>query len=129
MFASLVLASAISAPINDDLDAQAAMLLARACISKQKQAKYEVLVPPVQKSPPFREATGHTHTCANGHTWDHTTNPTHTCQICGLSQYVVDSVPKAVTASSPFMTLGSGCANGNCPAPATYTRPKLFGRR
>lgn len=27
----------------------------------------------------YYETSGHTHTCANGHTWDHFHNPTHTC--------------------------------------------------
>lgn len=59
-----------------------------------------------------RFANGHTHTCANGHTWDHDANPTHTCTClvddgtgdhvvsyrqCGLSQYVQDNRVKYVT--------------------------------
>jgi len=43
-------------------------------------------------SVPARGFSGHTHTCANGHTWDHTMDGgTHRCPVCGLSQYIVDS--------------------------------------
>lgn len=44
-----------------------------------------------------RAPHGHTHTCRNGHTWDHAANPTHTCKFCGLSQYVVDRPSRPVT--------------------------------
>lgn len=44
-----------------------------------------------------RAPIGHTHTCANGHTWDHQANAGHTCQTCGLSQYVQDRTPRRVT--------------------------------
>lgn len=45
----------------------------------------------------YRAPIGHTHTCASGHTWDHSANPGHTCQTCGLSQYVQDKSPRPVT--------------------------------
>lgn len=41
----------------------------------------------------YRAAVGHTHTCINGHTWDHQANPTHTCQFCGQQQWVQDRFP------------------------------------
>lgn len=45
----------------------------------------------------YRNPVGHTHTCAHcGLTWDHQANPTHICQRCGASQYVVDAVPRLV---------------------------------
>lgn len=62
---------------------------------------------------------GHTHTCANGHTWNHATNPTHNCQVCGLSQYVQDSTPR-ITNQQSYQPLtyslqqSGGCANGQC---------------
>lgn len=93
-----------------------------------------------------RAPVGHTHTCANGHTWDHSANATHTCQFCGLSQYIQDPVARPVTVKAaavatptteplqavfphqtyalPGATAG-GCANGNCPAPQ-QSRPALF---
>ncbi len=50
-----------------------------------------------------RPAIGHSHTCANGHTWDHASNPSHICQfpvgengICGLEQRNQDSYPRPV---------------------------------
>lgn len=88
-----------------------------------------------------RQPIGHTHTCANGHTWDHQANSGHTCLICGLSQYVQDSSPRMVTVRTssnvptyyypqttylpqytytqgytPQYTLGnsSNCVNGKC---------------
>lgn len=50
----------------------------------------------------FRQPIGHTHTCGNGHTWDHTSNPIgpgwqgHTCLQCGRFQNVIDPVPRLV---------------------------------
>jgi hypothetical protein len=44
-----------------------------------------------------RAPVGHTHTCARGHTWDHSENPTHNCRFCGLFQNVQDRTPRAVT--------------------------------
>lgn len=100
-----------------------------------------------------RAPIGHTHTCANGHTWDHQANPTHTCKICGLSQFTIDSRPRMVTelksvpvtqnvqsvstsqpvqpAYQPQYTLGTGvsssspCANGNCPTSYGTSRPRF----
>ncbi len=66
-----------------------------------------------------RQPSGHTHTCANGHTWDHSVTAGHNCPVCGLSQYVQDARPRAVTAgavSAPrtYSLPSGGCANGNC---------------
>lgn len=85
-----------------------------------------------------RAPRGHTHTCANGHTWDHDANPTHKCQYCGAVQYVQDRSPRPVTVTRtvvnapvqsapapravqqtaafyflPRLSAG-GCANGQC---------------
>jgi hypothetical protein len=83
-------------------------------------------------APAARAAMGHTHTCANGHTWDHGVTSGHTCPVagCGLSQYCQDTCPRAVTTAGatyqpyqpaarssyqPSYTLSSGgCANGSC---------------
>lgn len=89
-----------------------------------------------------RQPTGHTHTCANGHTWDHATHAGHDCPVCGLSQYTQDARPRPVTvgqtraASQPAAavktyTIGasaSGCANGACETTDFRDRKKLFGR-
>lgn len=65
-----------------------------------------VVVQPVVPAPTYvdklvvthRAPTGqHTHTCPNGHTWDHLANPTHNCQFCGLAQYMQDIHPRPVT--------------------------------
>lgn len=87
-----------------------------------------------------RVAVGHTHTCVNGHTWDHTMDGgSHRCPICGQPQYVVDSVPKMVTGSptvvysQPMTTYqitpysSGGCANGQCGS--DYYSRGLFFRR
>ncbi len=44
-----------------------------------------------------RPPIGHTHTCSNGHTWDHKANPTHTCKFCGRQQFVQDTPARPVT--------------------------------
>lgn len=44
-----------------------------------------------------RAPVGHTHTCPSGHTWDHSANPSHACEICGATQYVQDARPRPVT--------------------------------
>lgn len=84
----------------DDYDAEAALALAAA-----SQPQPKVTQPTVAQS--YAPTIGHTHTCANGHTWDHNTNPTHTCQVCGLQQYIQDPYPRTM------------CVGGNCPT-ATY---------
>jgi hypothetical protein len=84
-----------------------------------------------------RVPQGHTHTCVNGHTWDHAANPTHVCKFCGASQFVVDSPSRPVTVVRTFQVQAEatapqtrapaaplfsvfrsvqagGCANGQC---------------
>lgn len=72
-----------------------------------------------------RAPQGHTHTCANGHTWDHAANASHVCQFCGLTQMIQDRSPRPVTVLSsgnvstrtvtaPVVRF-SNCPNGNCP--------------
>lgn len=86
-----------------------------------------------------RGPIGHTHTCANGHTWDHAANPSHTCQFCGLSQFIQDPVARPVTIvaanpvpSAPLQTYTlpsatyGGCVGSNCTVP--QSRPVLFPR-
>ncbi len=45
----------------------------------------------------LRAPVGHTHTCGNGHTWDHQATSGHSCPHCGQSQYVQDRSPRMVT--------------------------------
>lgn len=68
------------------------------------------VLPKAPKAPAATKAfVGHTHTCANGHTWDHSMDGgSHVCPTCGLKQTVVD-VP--------------GCANGACLPATTYAQP------
>lgn len=88
-----------------------------------------------------RAPVGHTHTCKNGHTWDHQLSTSHNCPYCGAFQNVQDRSPRPVTikvaASSsiqqkeeiPRLTaptpvvrheiytlpaVTSGCENGQC---------------
>lgn len=58
-----------------------------------------------------RSPIGHTHTCKNGHTWDHSVTSGHSCPVCGVEQWIQDTRPRPVTAVSS----SSGCASGNCP--------------
>lgn len=94
----------------------------------------------------YRAPVGHTHTCANGHTWDHSVTDSHTCPVagCNLQQWTQDSYPRSVNTggvtsyvtpagySTPFATSGvtSGCVGGNCPT-ASYSsgRTGIFRRR
>ena len=79
-----------------------------------------------------RAPRGHTHTCRNGHTWDHSVTSSHNCPTCGLYQNIQDRVVRPVTiiqtrpavSATPVRTtapmrlpatsLSGGCANGNC---------------
>jgi hypothetical protein len=81
-----------------------------------------------------RAPVGHTHTCANGHTWDHKANPGHTCQFCGLSQNVQDRNPRPVsvvktvmvavpTAEQPKVAPVSVAAPTPAPAPVARAVP------
>lgn len=129
-----VLAPLAKADHNHDHDAQAALALAAAA---HKKPATPVPVPaPLPPSPVIvtePSFSGHTHTCANGHTWDHTMDGgSHRCPTCGLSQFIVDQPGAFRGSPRQFYTIGSGsgCANGNCP---TYSQPTygrgIFGRR
>lgn len=81
-----------------------------------------------------RAPVGHTHTCTNGHTWDHKLSASHNCPYCGQFVNVQDRSPRPVTvktASSVQETapvemftmparVGSAgnCANGQCQNPS-----------
>jgi hypothetical protein len=68
-------------------------------------AKATAVVTTIQTT--YRQAHGHTHTDAAGHSWDHQSNPGHVCNAlvvrngqivrCGLPQYVQDRSPRSVT--------------------------------
>jgi len=83
--------------------------------------EFERDTPQVNLLSNYRSPVGHTHTCRNGHSWDHTSNPTHNCLICGEPQYTIDPVPRLVpTTSSTALkyslpTSTSGCGPGGCP--------------
>ena len=82
-------------------------------------------------APVARAAQGHTHTCANGHTWDHSVTSGHNCPVCGLFQNVQDATPRAVTTGGATYALPSsgGCANGSCSSGGSAARFGLFRRR
>lgn len=89
----------------------------------------------------YRRPVGHTHTCANGHTFDHKdgANKDHVCPHCGVvvtetdprPRMVKETVPglEAVTTEGPVtyqrvltatitpQSIGSACANGSCAMP------------
>lgn len=86
-----------------------------------------------------RAPQGHTHTCPNGHTWDHSMDGgTHRCPVagCGLMQFVQDPPGRNVPAASPPVvvyrwsssSVGSGCTGAGCEV-AGYAprRGGLFG--
>ena len=90
---------------------------------------------PVQTS----SAVGyHTHTCVNGHTWDHSNGVGHNCPVCGMAQYVQDSPRTTVQQYRPAVQTyspqpvyyqpaysfapTSGCANGQCGTTVRYVR-------
>lgn len=106
----------------------------------KQEVKTQVITVPVLT---HRQPMGHTHTCVNGHTWDHAMTAGHNCPICGAAQYVQDRTPRMVTVrttttrvvpvttqatlpiavpgrattqypANPFQS-GGGCASGNCP--------------
>lgn len=80
----------------------------------QSTPHYET-VPTVSQS---RAAGGHTHTCANGHTWDHSMDGgSHRCPVCGLSQYVVDSEKSSTTY---YGVQSSGCSGAGCSTGLQY---------
>jgi len=61
--------------------------------------KSSVSLPAPRAVAPVRSAVTHTHTCARGHTWDHSMDGgSHNCPFCGLHQTVVDPVSKPVQA-------------------------------
>lgn len=86
----------------------------------------------------YRQAQGHSHTCANGHTWDHAVTLGHSCPVCGLQQFIQDNPTKlipmtiAATISEPVVqytfpgATSSGCPNGQCGAPPATVRRGLF---
>lgn len=98
---------------GDAEDAEAALALAAAKIKNQKDVTPKIItdIKPKEKEVKwgYRQPRGHTHTCANGHTWDHLSNPTHNCKICGLPQYIQDSRPM------PVLINLADCPDGNCP--------------
>lgn len=87
-------------------------------------------------------ATGHTHTCAAGHSWDHTMDGgTHRCPVCGLSQFVVGhaayvykpvgvvQTPAAtVQVTQPAPSVASACASGACATGACQSAATTRGR-
>lgn len=77
----------------------------------------------------------HTHTCANGHTWNHSMDGgTHVCPTCGLQQWIQDPVYGQATTMKYSLgsNLSSGCANGQCNTIQYSSPPRrqgLFFRR
>jgi len=77
---------------------------------------------------PAKTSVGHTHTCANGHTWDHSVTSSHSCPTCGLQQYVQDAKAKPVTAGAVktvaqpkvFVGYTKTCNNGVCTLVPVY---------
>jgi len=99
-------------------------------VTKAPATPEKLYAPFVQ--PATRAPIGHTHTCVNGHTWDHTMDGgSHNCPFCGSRQTTQDRFAQQVTivpmvaAASRTNTssnytytesfkASSGCANGAC---------------
>lgn len=119
---------------STDYDAEAALALAAAANRKPiPDGPVKPIVVPVSRAVPGNFGDGHTHTCANGHTWNHATHAGHDCPVCGLSQYIQDPVPRAVNLSGGTYSLNGasgGCANGQCSNGNQFTQQRtgLFGR-
>ncbi len=119
---------------SNDFDAEAALALATAANRKPiPDGPIKPIVVPTARTIPGNLGDGHTHTCANGHTWNHATHAGHDCPVCGLSQYIQDPVPRQVNlGGSTQFNLGSsgGCANGQCSSGNQFTQQRtgLFGR-
>ncbi len=110
-----------------------------------------VVAPPLPKAVSVavagvRAPLSHTHTCSQGHSWDHVANPTHNCPVCGEYVTRVDSpsrmvnvnvaAPVAVTTVSEVsgsyysISASGGCASGQCSAPSSgFARRGLLGWR
>ena len=71
----------------------------------------------------LRSPVGHTHTCVNGHTWDHNMTAGHDCPVCGMAQYVQDQFPRPLTGSN--LSQGN-CVNGQCQS-GQFTSPQGSG--
>lgn len=101
-----------------------------AVVAKKAGAMAPTTTLAVQQPIAPRAFVGHTHTCANGHTWDHSMTPSHNCPQCGLYQSVQDTPRAAYSAPQPLQyslsTAGSSCANSRCEVPQ---RRGLFGLR
>lgn len=84
-----------------------------------------------------RSPQGHTHTCPNGHTWDHSATPGHNCPICGSAQFVQDRSPRMVTVMRTVKVETPEVAYASVPqtapaiaAPAqTYLSPVIYKAR
>jgi hypothetical protein len=78
------------------------------CVGTAKAVSVPVPAPTVT-TVSARAPVGHTHTCAAGHTWDHTMDGgSHRCPTCGLPQFVQDSVPRMVRVPAPQQPAASG---------------------
>ncbi len=66
-----------------------------------------------------RAPVGHTHTCVNGHTWDHQANAGHRCLLCGVTQLVQDRFSRPVTVVQA-VRVPAQQTQATAPAPATY---------
>jgi hypothetical protein len=105
-FGSATAAEPLKATDFSAFDQRLTALEKRVADLEAKQATFRPFAPApvstlVKSTSVARQPVGHTHTCANGHTWDHSVTPGHNCPECGLPQYVQDPTPRTVTAGTP----------------------------
>lgn len=120
-----ILVCAAMATADIDTDTRVAVEIA-----KQRVIRARKVAPVRRVETIFRNAIGHTHTCRNGHTWDHSVTSSHNCPTCGQYQNLQDPTPRKVPIQRvievpapvrvvPVQTTirfaQPNCPNGNCP--------------
>lgn len=90
---------------------------------------------PPPSVPTTKLASGHTHTCSKGHTWDHTMDGgSHRCPFCGESNFVVSnrthvtSLPTELPYRYSLSQSYGGCSGPGC-ATSSSTPSRAVGWR
>lgn len=53
-------------------------------------------IEPAKQAVAARTPIGHTHSCPQHGTWDHVSNPSHNCPVCGREVLIQDNPPRIV---------------------------------
>lgn len=107
---------------------------------RQSPSSTKTQSPAASSAPATKVASGHTHTCSKGHTWDHTMDGgSHRCPFCGESNFVVSNrthvTSLSTTEPSYQYSLSqsySGCSGPGCatssPTPSRAVGWRIFRR-